>query len=97
MPSENLIVTRNESLKAWLLDNGVDGPCIEVATARDVAHRHIYGVIPYWLASFAETVSQVAMPGLTAADRVRFNNGELTVQEMDAAGAVLERYRVRRV
>lgn len=97
MPSEPLIVTRNESLRAWLAERGIQGPCVDVATPSQVAHRHVYGVVPYWLAAFAETVSQVAMPGLDPADRARFNNGELTVQEMDAAGAVLERYQVRRV
>jgi hypothetical protein len=97
MASETLIVTKNESLRAWLEERGIKGPCLEMATPSQVAHRHIYGVVPYWLAAFAETVSQVAMPGLDPADRARFNQGELTVQEMDAAGAVLESYQVRKV
>jgi len=49
------------------------------------------------MAAFAECVSEVTMPGLDRADRDRFNRGVLSVQEMDAAGAELVTYRVRRV
>lgn len=95
--SNNVIVSRNQSLIAWLEDKGIQGPVVEHATAGDVAHKHVYGIVPFWMAAFADTVSEVNMPGLDRAERNRFNNGLLTIQEMDAAGAELVTYRIRRV
>lgn len=97
MSESNVIVTKNQSLIAWLNDKGVKAPVLEYANPGDVAHRHVYGIVPYWMAAFAECVSEVTMPGLDRADRDRFNRGVLSVQEMDAAGAELVTYRVRRV
>jgi hypothetical protein len=95
--NNNVIISRNQSLIAWLEDKGIQGHVVEHATAGDVAHRHVYGIVPFWMAAFADTVSEVNMPGLDRTERDRFNRGALTVQEMDAAGAELVTYRVRRV
>lgn len=97
MSESNIIVTKNESLIAWLRDHGIDAPVLEYASPGDVAHKHVYGIVPYWMASFADCVSEVTMPHLDRTDRDRFNRGALTVQEMDAAGAEIVTYRVRRM
>lgn len=95
--SDRVIVTRNESLVAWFKDKGINAPVMEYATGPDVLHKHVYGLVPYWMAAYADCVYEVTMRDLTRTDRERFNRGELTVQEMDAAGAELVTYRVRRV
>lgn len=95
--SDALIVTRNESLLAWFKDKGITAPVLDYANPADVAHKHVYGLIPYWMAAYADIVSEVSLPGLDRHDRDRFNRGLLTVQEMDAAGAELATYRVRKV
>ena len=95
--SDSIIVSNNPSLVAWLNDKGVTSPVLSYANPSDVAHKHVYGIVPYWMGAFAECVSEVTMPGLDRLDRDRFNRGELTIQEMDAAGAEIISYRVRRM
>lgn len=95
--SENAIVTKNDSLIAWLQEKGIKGDIYDYVTPGDIAHKHVYGIVPYWMAAFAECITEVSMPGLDRSGRDRFNRGEITVQEMDAAGAELVTYRVRRV
>lgn len=97
MTHSHVIVTKNQSLVAWLNDKGVNAPVLEYANPGDVAHKHVYGIVPYWMAAFAECISEVTMPGLDRFARERFNRGDLTIQEMDAAHAELVTYRVRRV
>jgi hypothetical protein len=95
--SDRVIVTKNESVVAWLRDKGINAPHLDYATGPDVLHKQVYGLIPYWMASYADCVYEVTMRDLSRTDRDRFNRGELTVQEMDAAGAELVSYRVRRL
>lgn len=95
--SESVICTQNESLLAWLRERGIKGPHLERANGPDLLHKDVYGLVPYWAAAYADRVFEVSMRDLSRADRDRFNRGELTVQEMDAAGAELVAYRVRRV
>lgn len=95
--TETVIVTKNPSLVAWLEDKGIKGPVLDYANPGDVAHKHVYGIVPYWMAAFADCISEVSMQGLHREDRERFNRGLLTTQEMDAAGAEIVTYRVRRV
>jgi hypothetical protein len=94
---EIAIVTKNPSLVAWLNAKGIKGSVYDYANPGDVAHKHVYGIVPYWMAAFADCVSEVSMPHLDREDRDRFNRGQLTTQEMDAAGAELVTYRVRRL
>lgn len=91
-----LITFNNESVLAWLDSKGIKGDHLEYARPEDVSHRHVYGHLPYWLAMYADRVSEITLPHLARDDRERFNRGELTVQEMDAAGAQIVSYRVRR-
>ena len=95
--SDALIVTRNDSLIAWLRHKGITAPVLDYAAPSDVVHKHIYGYVPYWMAAYADVISDVAMHNLERADRDRFNRGQLSVQEMEAAGAELVTYRVRKI
>lgn len=94
--SDPVITFTNESVLAWLKDKGIKGVCTEYVRPDDILHRHVYGHLPYWLASYADCVSEVTLPRLDRDERDRFNRGLLTVQEMDAAGAQIQTYRVRR-
>lgn len=97
MTSETVIVSRNPSLIDWLKEKGIQGPVLDYVSPHDIAHRHVYGTLPYWLAAFADCVTEVSMPNLDRATRDRFNRGEISTQEMDAVGAELITYRVRTV
>lgn len=94
--SDPVITFTNESVLAWLKDKGIKGDCTEYVRPDDILHRHVYGHLPYWLASYADCVSEVTLPRLDRDERDRFNRGLLSVQEMDAAGAQIVTYRVRR-
>lgn len=94
--SDPVITFTNESVLAWLKDKGIKGDCTEYVRPDDILHRHVYGHLPYWLASYADCVSEVTLPRLDREERDRFNRGLLSVQEMDAAGAQIVTYRVRR-
>lgn len=94
--SDPVITFTNESVLAWLKEKGVKGQCTEYVRPDDILHRHVYGHLPYWLASYADCVSEVTLPRLDRDERDRFNRGLLSVQEMDAAGAQIVTYRIRR-
>ena len=94
--SDPVITFTNESILAWLQDKGIKGSHTEYVRPEHILHRHVYGHLPYWLASYADCVSEITLPRLDRADRDRVNRGALTVQEMDAAGAEIVTYRVRR-
>ncbi|NBT76623.1 MAG: hypothetical protein EBT15_11805 [Betaproteobacteria bacterium] len=97
MPDTVPVITfSNESVLAWLSDKGINGDRREYVRPDEILHRHVYGHLPYWLASYADSVSELTMPKLDRDDRERFNRGLMTVQEMDAAGAHIVTYRVRR-
>ena len=92
---EILIVTRHKPLVEWLAARGVTGPVIEQATPDDVRGKTVYGILPLHLAALAESVTEVSMPGLTLEQRKKNAAGDLSVAEMDAAGAHLRRFVVR--
>jgi hypothetical protein len=97
MPESSPVITFvNDSVLAWLADKGVTGDRREYVRPDDILHRHVYGHLPYWLAAYADCVSEVTLPKLHRDDRDRFNRGLMTVQEMDAAGAHVVTYRVRK-
>lgn len=63
------------------------------ATSEVVRGKHVYGVLPLHLAAEAETVTTIDLPDLPPERRGQ----ELTVAEMDAYGARMSTYVVRRV
>ena len=93
--SEILIVTRHKPLIAWLTAHGITGQVIEQATPEDVRGKDVYGILPLHLSAVTASVTEVSMPGLTLEQRKKNAAGDLTVEEMDAAGAHLRRFIVR--
>ncbi len=91
-----IIVTRHKTLVEWLRRHGIEGRVIAQATPEDVRGMDVYGILPLWLAAEANSVTEVSMPGLPLEARARVNGGDFTIAEMDAWGAHLERFIVRR-
>lgn len=87
-----LIVTRHKPLVEWLKLHGIEGRVIEQATSSDVLDRDVYGILPLHLAAIAASVTEVSMPLLTLEQRKKNASGDLTVEEMDSAGATLNKY-----
>ena len=62
----DLLVTRHESLKQYLLEQGLvddDVPVITgQATEADVAGKHVVGVLPHHLSSLTLSFSEVPLP-----------------------------------
>ena len=81
---------------AWLKAKGINAELRTRVKTSEIAHRHVVGILPLWLAAYADCISEIAMPRLSRMDRTRFNAGELSVAEMDEAGAFLATYRVRK-
>lgn len=91
--SENvLIVTRHAPLIKWLKIHGIEGRVIAQATPDDVRGKHVYGILPMWLAAEAETVTEVSMPGLPLEARAKVNGGDFTVEQMDEWGAEMRTF-----
>jgi hypothetical protein len=95
--SENIIATTNPSVLAWLEEKGINGKHMDYMRPVDLLHKNVYGYVPYWLATFATKVCEVDLPFLSPEDRDRLRRGLLTIQEMDAAGAQLVTYQIRRI
>lgn len=89
-----LIVTRHTGMVEWLARRGITGEVKAQVTAADVRGRRVIGVLPLHLAAEAAEVVAVDMPGLTLEQRQRIN--DLTVVEMEAAGARMTTYVVTR-
>lgn len=87
-----VIVTRHAGLVAWLEARGIAGTVIAQATPADVQGKRVIGALPLHLAALADEVIAVDLPNLSAEQRGR----DLTPAEMDAAGATMTRYTVRR-
>jgi len=93
----NVIITfKNRALLAWLEAKGIRGDVCGYVTHTDVVHNHIIGHLPLWLAAYTESVSEISLPRLTKEERQRLNDGLLSIAEMDAGGAHLVTYNVRR-
>src|SRR4051812_48907317 len=98
--TKTLIVTRHASIVAWLAFRGISGNVTASLDANGLAGLasgdRVIGPLPFRLA--AELIDRGVIYeaidlDLNAVDRGR----ELSVAEMDAAGAQLVRYVVRRV
>ena len=94
--SDIVITFKNRSFLDWLEAKQIHGQHINYATHTDIVHKHVIGHLPTWLAAYAESISEISVPKLSRTDRLRMNDGQLTVAEMDAAGAHLITYKVRR-
>lgn len=88
-----VIVTRHAGMVQWLKKNGVEGEVISHATQEQIEGKDVYGVLPLHLASVCNSVTTVDMPGLPSEKR----GIDISVEEMDAYGATMSRYEVRKV
>jgi len=91
-----IIVTRHAAAVEWLRRRGITGKVIAQAAPKDVAGQDVIGVLPYWLGSLANSVTEISMPNLTLEKRQKNASGDMTPEEMDAAGAALVKYSVRK-
>ena len=88
-----IIVTRHKGLVEWLERQSVTGPVTDHATPDQVRGKHVFGALPLHLASLAESITVVDLPQLQPEQRGK----DLTPKEMDAAGATLCTYTVRKL
>jgi putative CRISPR-associated protein (TIGR02620 family) len=91
---ERLIIARHAGAVEWLRRNGIKGQVVaHVDDPEILEDKHVYGVLPLYLAARARSITEIAMPGLTPEQRGK----ELTPEEMDEAGARLQTYFVTQV
>lgn len=88
-----LIISRHQGVVDWLSQRGITGEVVAHASIENVKGRQVIGVLPIYLASYAESIICIDLPDLPASLRGQ----ELSVQQMDDAGATLSRYRVERL
>jgi putative CRISPR-associated protein (TIGR02620 family) len=87
-----IIITRHSGLVEWLKLHGIEGDVIShVSNPEQVANMDVIGALPFHLAALANSVTVIDMPNLTPEQRSK----DLTVEEMNSAGANLRRYTVR--
>ena len=87
-----LIVSRHQGLVDWLKCEGIEGEVVShVSDPSILEGRRVFGVLPLFLAVHAASVTEVAMPSLRPEQRGK----DLTIEEMDEAGAHLLTYVVR--
>ncbi len=78
---EKLVITRHMALYQYLINKGYvekGTRCISHASEKDVIGKHVYGVVPYWLASKAEKYTEIQL-------RIPHNKKgkELTLKEVE--------------
>lgn len=89
-----VIVSRHQGLVDWLRDRveGIENVEVisHVSDPEQIKGKVVFGVLPLSLAVQAEIVCEVSMPDLKPEQRGK----ELSIEEMDAAGAKLVLYSV---
>lgn len=88
---EVLYVTRHPAALEFMRREMGDHPVMASVTAEDVAGKCVVGNVPLHLAAAAASVVVIEFTGAPPRGQ------EYTLAEMDAAGAHLARYEVRRV
>lgn len=88
-----VIVTRHQGLVEWLKTNGIEGEVIErVYDTNQIEGKHAVGVLPPHLACLCKSVTLVELP-YRRADQ---DGKDLTVGEMEIAGARMSTYIIRK-
>jgi putative CRISPR-associated protein (TIGR02620 family) len=89
---KTVIVTKHAPAGAWLRKRGITGDVIShVSDPAEVRGAHVIGNLPLYLAAEAAKVTMIMLPGRQSEQRHR----EMTLEEMEAAGAYLQTFRVR--
>ena len=89
---KKLVITRHMALYHYLINKGYieeDTQCISHATEQDVVGKHVFGVLPYWLASKAEKYTEIQL-------RIPHNKRgkELSLEEVEFYAIKPRTYRV---
>lgn len=93
-----IIVSRHRPLVEWLNKTGIFGDVIEhVADPEILDGADVFGILPLHLAARCASVTEVSMPDLTLEQRQKNAKGDMSVSEMDAAGAHLRTFVVKEV
>ena len=61
---QKLVVSRHKALVDYLKERGYVDESVEVlsyARVEDVQGKHVFGILPYWLASRAEMLTEIMM------------------------------------
>jgi len=61
---QKLVVTRHKALYDYLITHEYiekDTPCLSHADVADVRDKHVFGVLPYWLASKCGKYTEIQM------------------------------------
>jgi putative CRISPR-associated protein (TIGR02620 family) len=91
--NNTVIISRHAGLLSWLAREGVTGPTVTGnATVEDVRGKHVFGILPLWLAAEAESVTEVSMPSLP----LEMRGKEYSAEDMDRFGAHMVTYKVTR-
>jgi len=85
-----LIISKYSSTEEWLEKNGIIGETVDRANPNIVKNRVVIGQIPYRLAALAKEVKVIDLPRLSSDMLGR----ELTVEDLDKAGANLQDFKV---
>lgn len=86
-----IIVTRHGGLVDWLAQHGITGKVIASATPDDIRDKHVIGALPLHLAALALDVTTVDYNC-----PFDLRGKDLTAQQLDDLGAVLNTYTVMR-
>lgn len=92
---EKLVVTRHKALYDWLMQNGFideDTPQLAKATIQDVKGKHVFGILPNWLACKTAKFTEVQLR-LPAEMRGK----ELTIEDVEFYKVRPRTYEIREV
>jgi len=93
MPNDNkLVVTRHKALYEYLLEKGYiepDTPCVSKVDSDDVIGKHVYGVLPNWLAAKTKLYTEVQL-------RIPYHKRgkDLTIEEVRFLSYGIKSYKV---
>lgn len=93
--SNKLVVTRHKALYDYLIEKNIVGygtPCIAFARPSDLSGKHVYGVLPFWLASKADIYTEIQL-------RLPLNKKgkELSIEDIRFLAVQPRTYKVREV
>lgn len=94
---DTIVVTRHQNAVAWLEEKGMITKPYSVLEHVDnpaqIQGKNVIGVLPLWLAHHAVTISSIQFKSLPK----EWRSMDLTLEQMEQAGACLEVYVVHRI
>ena len=91
---EKIVVTRHSGLVDYMISRGIideSTPVISHATVDDIRGKHVIGIIPIWLAVYADkmTIIKLRIPE-------SMRNTELTLRQIERFASMPRTYRVNK-